>query len=181
MSKVTHGGRRPGAGRKKKPLAEKLLEGNPGSRRLKVLDSSDVSSLEGAEMPAPKSYMKQKQKNGKDTHAVEVFKSTWKWLEERKCLSLVPEPVIEQYAMSVARWIQCEEALSEFGFLAKHPTTGNPIQSPFVSMQQTFIKQANIVWNQIYQVVVENSAVDVSGNTPQDDAMERLLNARRGN
>ena len=144
-----------------------------------MLDTSDVPNLEGSEMPEPKSYMKQKQKNGKDTHALEVFKSTWLWLQERKCLSLVPESVIEQYAMSVARWIQCEEALSEFGFLAKHPTTGNPIQSPFVSMLQTFMKQANLVWNQIYQVVVENSAVDVSGSTPQDDAMERLLNARR--
>ena len=132
-------------------------------------------------MPKPKTYMKQKQKNGKDTYALEVYRNTWEWLQERKCLSLVPEPVIEQYAMSVARWIQCEEALSEFGFLAKHPTTGNPIQSPFVSMLQAFMKQANSIWSQIYQVVVENCSVDITGSTPQDDAMERLLNARRGN
>ena len=33
--------------------------------------------------------------------------------------------------MSVSRWIQCEEAISEFGMLAKHPTTGNAIASPY--------------------------------------------------
>ena len=30
--------------------------------------------------------------------------------------------------MSAARRIQCEEAVTEYGFLAKHPTTGSAIQ-----------------------------------------------------
>jgi hypothetical protein len=80
----------------------------------------------------------------------------------------------------VARWIQCEECITEFGFLAKHPTTGNAIPSPYVSMSQSFMKQANNLWYQIYQVVRENCASDYKGATPHDDAMERLLTARRG-
>lgn len=77
--------------------------------------------------------------------------------------------------MSVARWIQCEEAITEFGFLAKHPTTGNAIQSPYVAMSQT-----NRLWMEIYQIVKENCATEYGGATPQDDVMERLLMARKG-
>ena len=81
--------------------------------------------------------------------------------------------------MSVARWLQCEEAISNYGFIAKHPTTGAPIQSPYVAMSQSFMKQANISWLQIFQIVKENCTVDFSGPNPQDDAMERLLRSRR--
>ena len=93
---------------------------------------------------------------------------------------LVNNQLIEQYAMSVSRWIQCEEAISEFGFLAKHPTTGNAIASPYVAMSQTYMKQVNQVWYQIYQIVKENCSTEYGESTPQDDLMERLLRARKG-
>ena len=88
--------------------------------------------------------------------------------------------LVEQYAVSVSRWIQCEECISEYGFLAKHPTTGNAIASPYVSMSQQYMKQVNQIWYQIYQVVKENCSVEWQGSTPQDDVMERLLRARNG-
>ena len=72
-----------------------------------------------------------------------------------------------------------EEAISEFGFLAKHPTTGNAIASPYVSMLQQFTKQVNQAWFQIYQIVKENCSVEYGGKNPQDDIMERLLTARK--
>ena len=75
--------------------------------------------------------------------------------------------------------VQCEEAISEFGFLAKHPTTGNAMQSPYVAMSQNYMKQVNQVWFQIYQVVKDNCTTDIGGASPQDDLMERLLQARR--
>ena len=124
-------------------------------------------------------YLKAKQKNGKDLVAEEVYKETWQWLRDKGCEKLVSPQLLEQYAMSVSRWIQCEEAISEFGFLAKHPTTGNAIASPYVSMSQSFMKQVNQVWFQIFQVVKENSSVGYGGANPQDDLMERLLKARK--
>lgn len=68
--------------------------------------------------------------------------------------------------------------ISEFGFLAKHPTTGNAIASPYVSMSQAYMKQVNQIWYQIFQVVKENCSSDFS-HTPMDDTMERLLTARQ--
>ena len=177
---TNRGGARAGAGQKKKPLHDKILEGNPGKRPLTVMEFSDTADLTGQTMPPPREFLKGTQKSGKQTLAVEIYEATWKWLFERRCAQLIPVQLLEQYAMSVSRWVQCEEAISEFGFLAKHPTTGNAIPSPYVGMSQSFMKQANNLWFQIYQVVKENSAADYKGSTPHDDAMERLLNARRG-
>ena len=177
---TNRGGARVGSGQKKKPLHDKILEGNPGKRPLTVMEFKDTADLTGQAMPPPREFLGSSQKNGRKTLAVEIYESTWKWLHERRCVHLIPAQLLEQYAQSVARWIQCEESITEFGFLAKHPTTGNAIPSPYVAMSQSFMKQANNLWFQIYQVVKENNAADYKGTTPHDDAMERLLNARRG-
>ena len=175
------GGARIGAGRKKKALADNIADGNPGKRKLTVLDFNDSAvDLHGQEMPPPKAYLAAKQKNGKDLIAVEIYTETWQWLAERDCAHLIPKQILEQYAMAISRGIQCEECITEFGFLAKHPTTGNAIPSPYVAMSQSFSKQANNLWYQIYQVVKENCSVEYKGATPHDDMMERLLSARRG-
>ena len=179
-TKGNSGGTRQGAGRRKKPLAEKVLEGNPGKRPLTVVEFKDAPALDGENMPPPREYLKSVQKNGKKTKAAEIYEKTWEWLHERRCSHLVPAQVIEQYAQSVARWMQAEEAISEFGFLAKHPTTGAAMASPYVKMSQDFMKQANALWLHIFQVVCENNAANYGGNTPHDDAMERLLSARKG-
>ena len=47
------GGKRPGAGRKPKGVAEKAANGNPGGRRLTVLD---IPEIEGAEIPKPEQH-----------------------------------------------------------------------------------------------------------------------------
>lgn len=178
MSKdgTNRGGARAGAGRKPKATAEKYANGNPGGRKLTVVEF-EGATLEGCEMPEVKEYLKAKQKDGTYTCAEEIFKETWEWLCERKCEQLVTPQQIEQYAMSIARWIQCEEAVSQFGFLAKKPT-GTVISSPYVIMGREYMKQANAAWFQIYQIVKENCSVEFKEPTPQDDAMERLLRAR---
>ena len=86
--------------------------------------------------------------------------------------------LLEQYAMSVSRWVMCEIFINEYGMLARHPTSGNPIASPYVSMSQQYMKQVNQIWYQIYQIVKENCSVEWQGATPQDDVMEQLLRAR---
>ena len=158
---TNRGGARMGAGAKKKPLADKIAEGNPGKRALTVIDfDSHAADLEGQPMPKPSRLLSAKQKDGKKLQAAEIYKNTWEWLHDR--------------------WIQCEEAVTEFGFLAKHPTTGNAIQSPYVAMGQNYMSQTNRLWMEIYQIVKENCASEYTGSNPQDDVMERLLRARRG-
>ncbi len=172
---TNRGGARIGAGRKSKALTEKISDGR--------LDGAMVlpepASFIGADVPPVKEYLKATQKNGKNLCAEEIFNEIYLWLKERECDQLVSRHLIEQYAMSVSRWIQCEECISEYGFLAKHPTTGNAIASPYVSMSQQYLKQSNQIWYQIHQVVKENCSVAYSGGTPHDDMMERLLSGRK--
>ena len=82
--------------------------------------------------------------------------------------------------MSVARWIAVEVFISDTGYLARHPTTGNAIASPYVSMSRDYMKQVNQIWYQINQIVRENCSVEYGGTSPQDNLMERLLQARKG-
>ncbi len=177
---TNRGGARTGAGAKKKALAEKIAEGNPGGRKLTVMEFTNTADLKGQEMPEPNKMLEAIQKDGKALVAGEIYKATWIWLDERGCSSLVSPQLLERYAMSVARWIQCEEAITEYGFLAKHPTTGNAIQSPYVAMGQNYMTQTNRLWYEIFQIVRENCVGEYKGVNPQDDVMERLLSARRG-
>ena len=178
---TNRGGARIGAGAKKKPLADKITEGNPGKRPITVISFNDAAEkLEGQEMPKPSEMLSAVQKDGKPLVAAEIYEKTWAWLHERGCASLVSPQLLERYAMSAARWIQCEEAVTEYGFLAKHPTTGNAMQSPYVAMGQNYMSQTNRLWMEIFLIVKDNCSREYSGESPQDDLMEKLLTARRG-
>lgn len=171
---TNRGGARPGAGRKPKALIDKINEGQSAEVLM------EPAELEGMDVPPVKDFLKSPQKSGRELVAEEVYKETYVWLKARGCDKLVTSQMVEQYAMSVSRWIQCEEIVSSTGFLAKHPTTGTAIASPYVAMSQSCMKQTNYCWMQIYQIVKENCSVEYQGGTPQDDVMERLLRARKG-
>ena len=80
------GGRRPGAGRKKKSLQEKVESGNPGGRKLTVLDIPvGFEEPEAVDMPEPMAYLSALQRDGKPLGADEVYKQTLAWLIGLKC------------------------------------------------------------------------------------------------
>ncbi|MDE6501280.1 MAG: P27 family phage terminase small subunit [Ruminococcus sp.] len=170
---TNRGGARIGAGRKSKSLNDKINEG----KSAKVL--TVPADLEGADVPPVREFMKAPQAKGKDLIAEEIFIKTYNWLKEHGCEKAVYSQLIEQYAMNTARWIQAEELISATGFLAKHPTTGGAIASPYISISQTYEKQAQQIWFQIFQIVKENSSGDYS-HTPNDNTMEMLLRVRKG-
>ena len=168
-------------GRPKKALADKIADGNPGKRPLTVIDFKDsAADLEGQDMPKPSAFLSAKQKDGTELQAVEIYRNTWEWLSVRGCAAIISPQLIERFAMASARWIQCEMITSQLGFLAKHPTTGAAIQSPYVAIANTYMTQANRLWAEIFQIVRENCTSEYTGANPQDDVMERLLRARKG-
>lgn len=177
---TNRGGKRFGAGAKKKALVDKINEGNPGGRTLTIMEFDNAPDLQGVDMPPPSALLSATQKDGEPLGADVIYKNTWLWLNERGCARLVSNQLLERYAMSVARWIQCEKAVNDYGFLAKHPTTNNPIQSPFVAMSASYMAQANRLWMEIFQIVKENCTSEYRGSNPQEDAMEMLLRARNG-
>ena len=167
-----HGGARTGAGRKKTALKDRIENGGD-------LGMLDIPEMEGAEMPEPHEFLSAEQRDGNPLQAKEIYEETWQWLKAIGCAAKVSPALLERYAMSSARWIQCEEMTSKLGFLGKHPTTGKPIPSPFINIGIQYMNQAVRLWNEIFQIVKENCSTDYdSGPSPQDDLMERLLRAR---
>ena len=73
---TNRGGARLGSGQKKKPIADKLLDGNPGHRKLTVMEFTDTADLTGEPMPEPRDYLKARQKDGSTTLAADIFHNT---------------------------------------------------------------------------------------------------------
>jgi hypothetical protein len=186
---TNRGGRRVRAGDKPEPLTDKIAKGKaakileaadlPSTSMLETGDLDGGSDLCGEDMPAPGDYLSARQKDGKPLGADQLYKETWRWLKERCCDKFVNPRLIEAYAQAFTRYIQCEEAISIYGLLGKHPTTGGAITSPFVQMSQSFQKQANLLWYEIFDIVKQNCTIAFTGN-PQDDIMEALLSGRKG-
>lgn len=184
---TNRGGRRVRSGAKPDPLNEKLAAGVPTTRLVDPLahpfdlDGGDIGEgavLAGESMPEPSEYLSEVQRDGKPLGADVVYRETWAWLDARGCSQFVAPRLIEAYAQAFARYVQCEQAISKFGLLGKHPTTGAAIASPFVAMSQSFGKQANVYWYEIYEIVRTTCTSDYTGSTPGDEVMEQLLKAR---
>lgn len=182
---TNRGGRRVRSGERPQPLTEKIAQGKAANiidLPIANLDGESLcgtAELCGEDMPNPSEYLSARQRNGKPLGADEIFVQTWKWLKERKCERLVNPRLLEGYSQAFARYIQCEEAISEYGLLGKHPTTGAAISSPFVQMSQSFQKQANLLWYEIFDIVKQNCTSAYVGN-PMEDNMERLLRSKEG-
>lgn len=169
---TNRGGARPGAGRPRKSAAEKIKNGEKTSVLMKP------SKLKGYKMPPVKDFLTEEQRDGTELCAKEVFEQTYEWLVQMNCENFVSQQLLEQYAMTCARYIQCEKAVSKLGFIAKHPTTDAPIASPYVKMAQDYNRQATILGNEINQIVKDNAERETVNN-PMEDTMELLLRTRR--
>ena len=167
------GGARPGAGRKPKALADKIKDGQ------KAQVMMQPTELEAVDMPPIRDFLTEQQRDGTTLVSQQIYEETYRWLQERKCDRFVNRQLVEQYAMTVGRWIHCEQTISKLGYIAKHPTTGAAISSPYVKMAMDYSKQVTTIWNEIYQIVKENCAEEFKGS-PQDSTMELLLRARTG-
>jgi len=174
------GGARVGAGGKKKALHDRIIEGNPGKRPLTVLSFDGDEKLIGEAMPEVKGYLTDEQcaANLKN-YAETVYNEIWDWLHKRRCAHLIPIQLIENYAQNTARYIQCEQLVSKHGFTTTN-SAGNMVAAPYIAVGQNYLKVANSIWQQIYQAVRENKAVDYKGENVSNDIMERLLNVQGG-
>lgn len=173
---TARGGARPGSGPKRKALTEKISAG----KTAQVIELPEGASLEGVDMPPVKEYMKAKQKNGGDLCAEEIFAETWVWLKKVGCTDYVNTQLVNQYAMSVARQIQCEQCISEYGFLAKHPTTGASLPKSLCGNAPTVYKTGKPVLVSDLSDCAGELLRGVFGINPADDDVERLLRSRKG-
>lgn len=194
-----HGGYRNGAGRKKKDIETKILEGTIKKSDLtpmilkktkeeieklsEVKDMEEIKDIENAsevidveekDMPKLEDYLKKMERDGKPLGADYEYKKMWKWLKLLKCEKLINPKLIEIYSINAARTKQCHEKLSDLGLVIKN-AQGNPIASPFALMAISFEKAMNNQLMIINQIVKDNRDTSYLNYSERDSEMERIL------
>jgi hypothetical protein len=169
-----HGGARPGAGRKRKPLADALAEGVRPSR-LRTINFANAALSPDAtlSMPEAREYLNEAQLDGDALMADEFYKGIWDWLAERKCEKLFDPDYLQRFAMQQARYVQLERLLSRRGFLVR-PPVGGEAANPLFAMRIEQLKVLNQMQAVIDAVVKENCTERFT-NMRSNDPMERLL------
>ena len=175
MGLTGKGGMRIGAGRKSKSLNKKIYDGQVLQKTKKKNKKISNAEIIGADMPKPAEFLLARQKDGVPFKADEIYKDMWQWICSMGCEKIINKQLIEQYAMDRARWIQCENAISEYGFLGKHPTTGAAMQSPYVEMLLKFEKAMNSTYFLIRQEVREYCLSGFIEYTPEDAIYSDIL------
>lgn len=169
------GGARPGSGRKSKALTEKILEEKVAKKMSQAGIDCDNAEIKENQILSKKFITAKQHGTDEPFAALDIYLNTLKWLKEVKCDKLIPTELLEQYAVNSARWQQCEQFISDLGFMGRHPTTGGEIASPYVTLSIQYQKQANTAWYQIYQIVKEQSAESITSFVDEEDPMEGLL------
>ncbi|GHU68124.1 hypothetical protein FACS1894184_09370 [Clostridia bacterium] len=173
---MPRGGARAGAGRKKKPLFDKLLEGNPGKRALTTVQFDNLPAVKQTTELVPPSFLTLASKETAETYpsASQIFNDLAGWLETTGCLTLVSPMLIEDFAVYRRAMFECEYMNKRLGRIA-----GGKI-SPYVNMVMNYSNLMRSAWDRIWMIVSQNSDKPYSGSANSgEDVMELLLTRRR--
>lgn len=170
-----HGGKRPGAGRKPKPLAEKLLDGNPGKRRPVVMNLPE-DNIAPKECPE---YLSEFAFLDIEMSVEEIYEQTVKWLEGTGCLHLINPAFITEYALLKNRWMECEFMVGQHPVLTNAGSGTGIAVNPMADIGLKYLKSANEVWGKIWEIVAQNSA-SYFGDDPNQDIMAVLIKSKPG-
>jgi hypothetical protein len=159
-----HGGARPGAGRKKKPLADVLLEGNPGKRPPQILAFAPGAVPD----TTPPLWLDEMAALEVELDVTDIYKRTVLWLERTGCLHLINPDFIADYALLKTRWMECELIVKQLMLRG----LGLPSSAPELGLK--YLKQAELAWQKIWRIVAENSTQTLSGDP--NDEMAKIMN-----
>ena len=168
---MPRGGARPGSGRKKKPLAEKILEGNPGKRPLKVVEFSDNTKLR-VEALDPPDFLKIASKETAETYPTAdlIYNQVAEWLKGTGCSHLISPTLIEDFSINRRAFFECEYMNKRLGRIASGK------RSPYVDMAVQYATLMRTAWDRIWQIVAQNTEKNYGSlRSDGEDVMEQLL------
>lgn len=148
-------------GRKPKPTAMKVLEGNPGKRNLNTNEPQPVKK-------APRCP------NWLEDEAKKEWKRMSKQLEHLGILTEIDMAAFAGYCQAYARWKEAEEFITQHGTIVKTPS-GYWQQVPQVSIAQTYLKIMNRFCEQFGLTPSARSRIAVDMDENESDEMELLL------
>ena len=114
------------AGRKPKPTNIKILEGNPGKRKLNEHEPQPQRKAP----PCPKWL---------EPEAKKEWRRLAKTLEAMGVLTDADMAAFAGYCQAYARWKEAEERITDRGLVIRTPS-GYPQQVPYISIAQQYLK-----------------------------------------
>src|SRR6266540_347963 len=151
-------------GRKPKPTALKVLEGNPGKRALNHAE------------PRPKAIAPRA-----PGHLSDEEKAKWKAVvRELHPLGLVTRidvDALAMYCVIYARWVKAEKMVREKGEIIK-TADGNIIQNPYLSIANRALEQLNKLGAEFGMTPSSRSRVKTDLMDP-DQELEQMLFGQR--
>lgn len=152
-------------GRKPKPTALKVLEGNPGRKPL-----NDKEPKPEKRAPKCPSWL--------EPEAKKEWKRMAKVLETMGILTQIDMTAFAGYCQAYARWKEAEEFLSKHGTIFKTPS-GYIQQVPQVSIAQTYLKVMKDFCSEFGLTPASRSRIRVDmQEKAKDDPMAELLNVK---
>ncbi len=149
-------------GRKPKPTALKVLEGNPGKRPLNKNEPKPENKA-----PRCPSWLEQEAKN--------EWRRMSKTLVAMGLLTQVDKAALAGYCQAYARWKEAEEFLSKHGTIFKTPSGYIP-QVPQVSIAQTYLKVMKDFCSEFGLPPAARTRIRVdTAETTTNDPMEDIL------
>lgn len=166
------GGMRIGSGKKPKSLENKKLDG----KSAKIIAMNGDFSKVKCDIPKGVSFLKAEQADGSVIEAAAIYENVYKWLHTVGCDKLVPTELVVKYSWLYARFMHCENCVTEGGYIVECNPNGAKQINPNFKMGESYSKQADATWMLIYTIVRENASAEFTNNV--NDQMEKLL---RGN
>jgi len=165
------GGARKGAGRKPKPLSEKIVTGNPGHRALKKIEFNG-----GSNNPHPPEYLQLMVKKTKGLPTpTDIFNETVQYLEPSECLNLIPMALIADYCLAKYYLINAQYELSQtatVGYNVKRELVVTEFTEAMLKMQKNVLA----TWTPIWDIVSRNSERLITN--PEQDLMAVIIGGR---
>ena len=153
-------------GRKPKPTALKMLEGNPGGRPLNTKEPKPEKKA-----PRCPSWL--------EDEAKKEWKRMAKVLENMGLLTEMDMAAFAGYCQAYARWKEAEEFLTQHGSMVRTPN-GYLQQVPQVSIAQTNMKIMLKFCEQFGLTPSARSRIVGGENSDEEDEMEKLLEGGGG-
>jgi P27 family predicted phage terminase small subunit len=148
-------------GPRPKPTALKLLEGNPGKKRLNAREPRPT-----VEIPTCPAGLK--------PEARKEWRRLSKLLQAQGLIARLDRAALAVYCQAWARWLEAEQKVQEGGEIVKSPN-GYPIQNPWLSIANAAAKEVRAFLQEFGLSPAARTRLHVVPKSSERDAFEEFL------
>jgi P27 family predicted phage terminase small subunit len=149
-------------GRKPKPTMTRLLDGNPGKRRINDRE------------PTPPPGVPDCPDHLDDEARAEWFRTAGV-LHEMGLLTMADRAALAAYCTVYSRWVHAEAQVKKFGSIVKSPEKGFPMKSPYLTIADQALEAMRKLMVEFGLTPSSRSRIRVPDDTDAREELELFL------